>query len=274
MEEWTAAEERLAPLHFGAGVPRTGDARDVLDAVVTPFSGFAVVPLFRSGQNVGLVVLTRRQSHSVGSADMRLLEWGGEFLQELLTRVVERATMEQEARLDGLTQLANRRTFDSEFEQLAEWSADRREECAVLLLDLDRFKSINDLRGHAAGDAALRTVSHVVQRVLAMTRETDRPVAARYGGEELAVLLPNTGLEGARRIAESIRFAVERTPIPDANEEFHVTLSGGVAVLPLDGDTPHSLLSAADAALYRAKAMGRNRVETTQSINATVSMRP
>jgi diguanylate cyclase (GGDEF)-like protein len=121
---------------------------------------------------------------------------------------------------------------------------------------------VNDRYGHPAGDATLRAVAHVLQRVLGQTRESDQPLAARYGGEELAVLLPATGPAGARRIADAIREAVERTTIRDQGQEIRVTLSGGVASFPANGRTARCLLTAADAALYAAKRGGRNRIET------------
>ena len=119
------------------------------------------------------------------------------------------------------------------------------------------------LDGHLGGDAALKTVARIVERSVQSMRDGDQSLVARYGGEELVVLLPGVGEAGARRIAESIREAVMRTPIPFEEGEFHVTLSAGVAARCETVATSRALISASDAALYKAKANGRNRVEVT-----------
>jgi len=261
-QEWAEAEDNLFPWLTGhRGVLALSAAEFPRTAAVAPFGMAAAVPLLRDADDVGLLVLTRRGGGPVSAADRRLIAWAGEFLLDLLARTVDRITIEEQARIDGLTLLANRRTFDQEFERLLDRAAQSEQPCSLLLLDLDRFKQVNDTRGHQAGDTALRTVAHVVQRVLARTREGDQPLAARYGGEELAVLLPGTDGEGARRIAEAIREAVERTPVRHGESEFFMTLSGGVATSPQDGRTTRSLLTAADVALYVAKNEGRNRIQ-------------
>jgi diguanylate cyclase (GGDEF)-like protein len=126
------------------------------------------------------------------------------------------------------------------------------------MLDLDRFKLVNDRHGHGAGDDVLREVA---RRLRDTVRETDLP--ARYGGEEFAVLLPETDLATARDVAERIRLAVAQAPVSTRKGPLTVTLSAGVAVI--DEHTPNlaALFDAADAALYAAKEAGRNRVAVT-----------
>ena len=170
------------------------------------------------------------------------------------------------AMTDGLTSLANRRAFD---EALArEWRATMRTglPTSLLLLDLDRFKSFNDQYGHQVGDDCLRTVA------AAITANVRRPrdFVARYGGEEIAVILPETDASGALSVAESVRRAVEELAIPHAgNPEGHgfVTISIGVttAVSSLGGTIkmPEGLVLSADSALYKAKHKGRNRVQSS-----------
>jgi diguanylate cyclase (GGDEF)-like protein len=126
---------------------------------------------------------------------------------------------------------------------------------AALMLDLDRFKLVNDRYGHGAGDDVLREVA---RRIQATVREIDLP--ARYGGEEFAVLLPETGIEKAQEVAERIRLAVGSSPIGTRRGRLPVTLSAGVAVLDPEGGDLGALFEAADAALYAAKAAGRDRV--------------
>jgi len=160
---------------------------------------------------------------------------------------------------DGLTGLANRRSFDERLE--ANWLHALREQTdlSLLLVDVDHFKLYNDTYGHQKGDACLKAVAAVMDTLV--FRPTD--LAARYGGEEFAVIMPTTDLEGALRVAERIREAVAELNIAHSASQSadRVTLSvGAVSVVPTIKQRPEDLLAAADAALYRAKHAGRNRV--------------
>ncbi|WP_047490224.1 sensor domain-containing diguanylate cyclase [Terriglobus sp. TAA 43] len=181
--------------------------------------------------------------------------------------IAARKQMEQQlqrlAMTDGLTELPNRRAFDEALDR--EWRRVLRDgtQASLLLLDVDHFKGFNDEYGHVAGDDCLRAVAHAVRGV------TKRPgdMVARYGGEELAIILPGTDMQGALHVAELACAAIEELNITHvANEEGHgrVTVSIGVATaLSRDGGRlkmPESLLMAADSALYKAKLRGRNRV--------------
>lgn len=163
------------------------------------------------------------------------------------------------ANADALTGLANRRGFDERLEE--EWShAERRgRSLALLLIDVDLFKSYNDIYGHIGGDACLRCIA----KVIAATLQRHSDVAARFGGEEFAVILPDTELETAFRVAESIREAVVTMNMPHSgNPDGISTISIGVAAgVPEHNASVTTLLTASDHALYRAKYLGRNRVE-------------
>lgn len=168
------------------------------------------------------------------------------------------ARLEELSLRDELTGLANRRHLKQVLE--AEWDRAQRlgAPLGFILLDLDFFKRLNDTRGHREGDRCLQAVSqHLAE---ALKRPGD--LAARYGGEELAVLLPYTDLPGALEVAEQLRDGIERLAIPhEAAPLGHVTASFGVAtVIPAPGQEPGVLIEAADLALYRAKTAGRNRV--------------
>ncbi|MDP8917059.1 MAG: diguanylate cyclase, partial [Pseudomonadota bacterium] len=128
---------------------------------------------------------------------------------------------------------------------------------AVLMLDLDLFKQVNDVHGHARGDAVLRELAH---RVSEQIREVD--TFARYGGEEFVVLMPDTPIEGAHRIAERIRLNVAGSPfrVSGGRETLSATISIGVAATTLEDGGAEALLKRADEAVYAAKAKGRNRV--------------
>ena len=189
-----------------------------------------------------------------------------------LRDVSERKALEEKlaalAMTDGLTGLANRRAFDEALSR--EWKRTLRKGTAVslLLLDLDHFKQFNDNYGHQVGDDCLRAVAATLR---ATVRESD--IAARYGGEELAVILPETHSAAAEVLAERFRAAVEALGVThSANPEGggFVTVSIGVATaLSRDGGTiamPEGLLLSADLALYKAKHEGRNRTAATMLV--------
>ncbi|HEV7814352.1 MAG TPA: diguanylate cyclase [Janthinobacterium sp.] len=174
---------------------------------------------------------------------------------ESLNRDLEKLAMQ-----DGLTGLANRRQLDATLD--AEFSRAMRAGAplAFIMIDVDHFKQYNDRYGHANGDECLRAVSLAIRR---LTPSRPGDLAARYGGEEIGVLLPGTGLDGALAVAEMICKAIADTGIVHAGSSFGiVTVSAGVAALvpQRDRHQPGDLVEAADKALYAAKAGGRNRV--------------
>lgn len=161
--------------------------------------------------------------------------------------------------VDSLTGLANRRHFDESLHLEWKRAMRNRSPLAVLMVDIDCFKSYNDTYGHISGDEALRKVAEIIQKNV--MRPADQ--ASRYGGEEFVVILPETHPDGARQLAEAIRRNVEELRIPHAGSTVssYLTLSIGVAgAVPEDGEDPISLVKKADAALYQAKQSGRNRV--------------
>jgi diguanylate cyclase (GGDEF)-like protein len=172
-----------------------------------------------------------------------------------------RARLYELATRDALTGAFNRRAF---FERLAsEWTWHRRHKlpCALLALDVDHFKLINDAHGHAAGDHVLKTLSGLMQ--LGMRAED---LFARIGGEEFVILARSTDTSRAAAMAERIRQAVENHPFGWAGTDIRVTVSIGVATSAgLSATNAEALVTRADAWLYRAKEQGRNRVVTDPS---------
>ncbi|MCL2805855.1 MAG: diguanylate cyclase [Treponema sp.] len=172
-------------------------------------------------------------------------------------RMIEHLSM-----IDELTHIPNRRSFDNRIS--LEWKQAVREHLPIslLMMDLDKFKIVNDTYGHQQGDVVLKTLAGVFIR--ALRRPAD--FAARWGGEEFVVLLPNTRLEGALEVAENIRAAVEKTQIPctcepDKYSEISMTISIGVnSMVPGKDDKIDTFILNADKALYMAKDAGRNKV--------------
>lgn len=153
---------------------------------------------------------------------------------------------------DALTGLWNRRHFDLRLADEIERARRYATPLALLILDIDRFKRVNDRFGHPEGDRVLRVLSAMVRDGF---RQTD--VVCRFGGEEIGILAPNTGLDEALRLAERTRERISQTVIPLSGQPYRVTISVGLAAF-LPGDTPETLLARADAALYAAKDDGRN----------------
>ncbi|MGC2854672.1 GGDEF domain-containing protein [Novispirillum sp. DQ9] len=188
------------------------------------------------------------------------LDHGGRPLLALdVHDVSDRVRLEQDLRHlaahDPLTGAFNRRAFvDAALREQARASR-HGHPLSVLLLDLDRFKAVNDTHGHGAGDGVL---VHFVQLMNQMLRASD--VLGRTGGEEFAVLLPHTDRANALAIAERLRGAVEATPAPHAPHPIAVTVSIGVSQVAPGEDGIDAALGRADRALYRAKDLGRNRV--------------
>jgi len=180
-----------------------------------------------------------------------------EQANEHLASAIE--TLHRISTQDGLTGVANRRHFDETFR--LEWrrAARSRAPLSLLLLDIDYFKAFNDTAGHQAGDDCLRRVAQTLRE--AVHRAAD--LVSRYGGEEFAILLPETDAEHARMVAEHIRERIEALDVPHGASPFgHVTASLGAAtcVPPRDGSGPEEFVRVADDALYDAKRLGRNRI--------------
>jgi diguanylate cyclase (GGDEF)-like protein len=208
------------------------------------------------------------RAFAVGATDYLTKPIHLAVLRQRVRRIIQQSQLYQKleianrelqrlASLDGLTGVANRRRFDEYLD--AEWRRMSREKLplSLILCDIDFFKKYNDTYGHQAGDACLRRVSDALR--FCARRSVD--LVARYGGEEFAIILPNTTDIGASLVAEEIRTVVNALEIAHAQSAVseHVTLSLGVACMqPTLSTSPSNLIASADAALYKAKAAGRN----------------
>ncbi|MDF7648617.1 cellulose biosynthesis regulator diguanylate cyclase DgcQ [Erwiniaceae bacterium L1_54_3] len=187
-----------------------------------------------------------------------LLVVAHQVIIRLVRRMVDlSAKLTWRANYDGMTRLLNRNAFFEQFVALAARSQQQKKPIAVIQLDVDHFKNVNDTWGHAAGDQALMRVAGVISRTL---RKYD--VAGRIGGEEFCIVLPETTLADAQAVAERIRIRLAaKTILVNCNATFNVTLSAGVTGSEEQGDYhAESLQATADRRLYLAKTGGRNRV--------------
>lgn len=213
------------------------------------------VPVFdEAGGHIGYFGITRDMSERK-RAEHALVE-ANRQLEAQLSRINElHAKLSEQAIRDELTGVHNRRHFVAVAEHELERARHHGAALSLVMLDIDHFKSVNDMHGHPSGDLALQAVGAMLS---ASTRPGD--LACRLGGEEFAVLLPGTGHDGAMERAEDWRAALAAMPIPTDGAELRLTASFGVASFPGQAASLVELMKVADARLYRAKAQGRNRV--------------
>jgi diguanylate cyclase (GGDEF)-like protein len=281
------------PLYFEA--LKLGRAIDGHDALVDPrtreFAKSYLTPLgitsmmdaaiWREGQVIGVVCLEHvGEPRRWTAAEMGFAGALADQAALALAAVERRRLEEERARVraelmrtrelalqDELTGLANRRALEQMLANEVERSQRHARPLAILMADIDRFKSINDTYGHRAGDEVLRELARLLAEKL---RSIDR--AARYGGEEFFVLMPDTPVDEARRVAERFRSAVEEhTFVVDPEDDeppigLRLTVSIGVSGLPENAETLEGLVEVADRALYEAKRRGRNRVVLADSV--------
>ncbi len=168
----------------------------------------------------------------------------------------------KESLTDGLTGISNRKSFDERIQEEIKLSEKEHTKLSLLMIDIDFFKSFNDNYGHQTGDQVLKLVAHTL-----INGVKGRDMAARYGGEEFAILLPETPLSAAKRVADGLRERIANKEIINRATGVHlgqITISVGVSEHQ-KGENVDNLIERADKALYKAKELGRNRVEVSQS---------
>ncbi|MGB5974408.1 MAG: diguanylate cyclase, partial [Nodosilinea sp.] len=219
-----------------------------------------VVPINASEALIIVRDVTKRKQAEAVQAD----------LNQKLKRL--NAELNRLATVDGLTEIANRRSFDQALD--LEWQRARRRQkpLGLIFCDIDYFKPYNDNYGHLAGDHCLREVAQVLSSVV--RRPGD--LAARYGGEEFVLLLPNTTLEGAVEVVENVQAAIARRSLPHACSRVAevITLSFGVMCHrpSVEEHSPRELVHRTDLALYRAKAQGRNCYAIGESLSHPIEL--
>jgi diguanylate cyclase (GGDEF)-like protein len=225
---------------------------------VTDLGSLAIIPLVRDGITIGALMVGSEEVGRVGAEEGRSLSILGSMAISALEVAWRVEEAEGRARIDSLTGLPNRLAFEEQLNRILNETDRFGGACSLLLIDLDGFKQVNDSLGHPAGDAVLRHVAGVLREGI---RNVDAP--ARVGGEELAVILPQTGLVGAMELAERLRARFEADRPVLLTGEVKVTVSIGVATYPEAVRERGAIYEAADRALYLAKSDGRNCVRST-----------
>jgi diguanylate cyclase (GGDEF)-like protein len=221
-----------------------------------PRGTLAIVPLKLEERVIGAIVVASEQQDALPREEARNVQLLGALAATSLEMVWEMEEVSRRARTDALTGLANRRAFDEQLEQLLAHADRFGHSVSLILADVDHFKAVNDTWGHDVGDIVLQSIAKTLSDGV---RAVD--VCSRFGGEEIAILLPQTTLQGAVELADRLRKAVAARPIYARGNEISVTVSCGVASYPDGVLTKEALFAAADRALYEAKSAGRNCVK-------------
>ena len=222
-----------------------------------PIGSLGIIPLKREAGVIGAIVIEGDEPGDVLIAEVRNVRLLAAIAAVSLETMWEIEEVTRRARTDQLTGLANRRHFDEQITRVLAETDRFGGSASLVVADIDFFKAVNDTYGHDGGDAVLQSVAQAFQDGV---RNVD--TCARYGGEEIAVLLPQTSIDGARDFAERLRKAIESRVVLHAGRAISVTASFGVATYPESVATHDALFPTADRALYQAKAEGRNRVRS------------
>jgi diguanylate cyclase (GGDEF)-like protein len=235
----------------------------------TPPRSAAVLPLMLDGRAMGAVAVWHPEPGRLGEREMEIARMLCSVAPLPMRSARRFEALDQRASTDPLTGLANRSTFEARLASLAGYFDRYARPFSVVALDVDFFKKVNDSWGHEAGD---RVLQHVAELLRATVRDVDLP--ARLGGEEFVVLLPETSVRQAAEAAERIRRTLETRAVDWNGQRLSVTASLGVSACPDCTATPAEVLGQADAALYRAKDGGRNRVAVAPKIEKPVGAEP
>ncbi len=222
-----------------------------------PLGTLAIVPLNLESRVIGAIAIAAPESFAIPPEEAPNVAMLGAMAATSLEIVWEMEEVSKRARTDALTGLANRRHFDELLGTMIVQADRFGHSVALIMADVDLFKVVNDTWGHDAGDVVLKSIARTLQDGV---RAVD--ICSRFGGEEIAILLPQTTLQGAAELADRLRKQVGSKPIMAGGAEISVTISCGVACYPDGVLTKEALFAAADRALYEAKSAGRNCVRS------------
>lgn len=230
---------------------------EIVSNIVNNASIYRIIEKNLEKYNFELMIL---ETIKLYDQERRLREY-----QNILEDAVDKRTKELKdtnvklhllATTDSLTNLKNRRSYFDSSESMIPYIRREKQTLGVLMIDIDKFKAINDTYGHAIGDEALKMVSSQLQKIVRLS-----DILARIGGEEFATSLPNTSLKGTLLVAEKMRESIEQIEFKDSNEKLiPLRISVGVSMLKDEDTTLEDVLQRADDALYKAKQSGRNQV--------------
>jgi diguanylate cyclase (GGDEF)-like protein/PAS domain S-box-containing protein len=226
--------------------------------------GWLSVPLFVHGNCIGFLTLDNRNPGAYNTDHAKLAQV---FANQAAIAIENARLFEQVQRLavtDPLTHLHNRRYFFEVAHREMERARRYQSPLSLIMIDIDRFKEVNDTHGHLIGDMVLKTIA---ERLKAQLREID--ILCRYGGEEFVILLPDTTLEAVYQVAERLRQAIIQTPIQADDRQVRVTTSLGVAYMDAECSQIDDLIRYADQALYQAKSAGRNQSILWHGLNGS-----
>jgi diguanylate cyclase (GGDEF)-like protein len=260
----------------GAGLTHRAvdSGRPVVENDVTTVTGYVAgfaetksemcLPLISQGETIGVLALESARAGAFTPNDVQPLESVADICATAIQNARYFDRVRHMAYADGLTGIFNRRYFEMRIAEEMERARRYDNALALIMVDLDHFKRLNDEFGHLLGDEVLRQVTTLFGQNL---RKSD--IVCRYGGEEFVLLMPQTTVEQATAAAEKLRKAIETWSFPGV--AWPVTISSGVSSFPADGDSRDALVSAADRALYAAKQGGRNRVVVASREAASTS---
>ncbi len=239
------------------------DSNNELAAYLNSLNGFAGV-LDQDAEPQALAQEVQKVMDETRSTEQSQRKFETEMshmMEEMETLRKQLEQAREESLTDALTGLANRKAFDEKLAQVMEAYSENASPFCIVIADIDHFKKFNDTYGHLVGDKVLKYVGKTIKSCV-----KGKDMAARFGGEEFVLVLPETDLNGARIVAEQVRMAVSNKSLTDKsnNEEYgKITISLGVGEFK-QNEEPSELLKRADEALYQAKENGRNRVEEAQ----------
>jgi diguanylate cyclase (GGDEF)-like protein len=263
LNQWE--QRQAAPYHFFDLGDRT--IRGLFDTATglnRQLRSLSCWPLATGEKFIGAFFLGSLQAHAFPEFHRHFLDTLSNQIALIMDNAILHRQISSLARTDGLTGLLNHRTFMEKLSEEYKRIDRERRPFSILLMDIDKFKNVNDTYGHPVGDLAIKAVANVLRE---SARATD--FAARYGGEEFAVGMVDTSIKGAEQMAERVRAIMEKTVVTRiGSRDLVVTLSIGVSSFPEDTENTADLVTMADNALYQAKRSGRNRVCLHKDIRA------